>query len=128
MKKNLNQYMGGLLLIASFLVVAGCNMDIKDYCAKWAECEDGNKADERACIDEMKAERKVADVYGCKAQFDDWAACLVDKSVCLEVSYPVNALSSSDVVDTSSDSPMYYYTDDQNCNAEESAYSDCIYP
>jgi hypothetical protein len=119
--------MGGMILVASLVFVAGCEVDIKDYCANWAECENGNKSDEQACIDEKKAELKVAKIYGCETQLQDLTACQVDKSVCLEVTYPVNA-SAVDVSTSSTDSPTYYYTDDQKCTTEDDDYFVCMNP
>ncbi len=116
-----------LSFIASFLFVAGCNMDIKDYCTEWADCEKGNNADKKACTDDLKAERKVADIYGCKTQFDDLIACEVDNARCIEVTYNTNSLSSyyEDYSNVSEPSPIYEYTDEGNCTTVESAYESC---
>jgi hypothetical protein len=128
MKNVMNHFMAGMVLIASFIFIAGCDVDIADYCANWAECENGNKADAKACVDEKKAEWKVAKIYGCETQLQDLTACEVDKSVCLEVTYPPleSAVDSSDT--SLSDSPTYYYTDDQKCLSEDDAYNTCMNP
>lgn len=105
----------GLLLLWAGSVLWGCNTDIRNYCKDMAECEGLSSADEDACIVDLKGERKVADEYGCRDEFDDFYTCIVDNGQC----------------EFESGEGVSYYTTGTdevgypNCIAEEGIYDTC---
>jgi hypothetical protein len=83
--KTFLQTIQPFLLIAAVLVVAfGCIPDLRSYCENRNDCIDGNDNDLKACKDDMRRLRDVADIYGCKDQFKNLLSCTADNGECLD--------------------------------------------
>ena len=73
-----------LLVALLMLGISGCYGDIREYCEKQINCLDGNKADEKACVETAKGERRAAKKYGCRDEYDVYMECQVDNGECVE--------------------------------------------
>ena len=114
--------------------VVGCSPEISDYCANKVACERGNEYDEDACIEELKSDEDVADVYGCKSAHEGLIQCLNDFSVCMPASssyelsftdeYPLDTESSSS--DTTAVEPGYFTVPDNSCSAAYDVLDSCM--
>lgn len=78
-KRNMTR----LAVAGAMLLLSGCYGDIKDYCEKRNDCMNGNDNDEKACVAELKGERKKYKQWGCKDQWDAYMECLVDEMDCV---------------------------------------------
>ena len=105
----------GIALLGVLGVMMGCNGDIKDYCENLAACEGKTSYDRDACEEALKGERKIADEYGCRDEFDDYYACFVDYGICAS--------------NGGSDGNEYTYGNDETgmpaCSEEEYDYNGC---
>ena len=104
-----------LLFFAALGCIAGCSGDIKDYCEDLAACEGLSSADQDACVEFLKGDRKIADDYGCRDEFDAYYGCYVEYGQCeYDSMYGENS---------------YVYGNDETglsaCDAEETAYYGC---
>lgn len=73
---------GGALGVMTMLVAPGCGSPINSVCKAQCDCLGCNDSALQNCIDQGKAEQKVADNLGCGGLFDDAAACVQKNGVC----------------------------------------------
>jgi hypothetical protein len=86
--KNIFPKATALVLVSlTALWFSGCYKDIRDYCEEMVDCEGGNDEDEKACVEELKGERKAAREYDCRDEFDDMLECFVDHGDCEDGDY-----------------------------------------
>lgn len=115
--KNMDKIFRNFLVPTAILFAAmGCSPDISSYCKDVSDCYNGNEYDEDACVTDMKTERKVADIYGCKTQFEDEISCWADNGRCETVEYG----------DYGMYSDLNYYNDNDLCAAQDEAYDMCM--
>ncbi len=58
----------------------GCTA--QNFCKERMACEGGNDADYAACVAYFDADSKVAEAYGCDAEWAEASTCLVEESEC----------------------------------------------
>ena len=79
----------------------------KGFCKELIECEGGNDADLKWCVEDWEFKKESAAAYGCKDEYTAFRDCMVDNSVC----------------DTAGSS--YVLQPDTACDAVESNLDDC---
>ena len=92
-------------------ILAGCGTLLSgytQYCEEYIDCLDGNKEDERACVIDFNESERIAKVYGCKDDFNDYMGCMKEEADC-------ESMGRTD-----------YWTADDDCEDEYEDYLDCL--
>jgi hypothetical protein len=71
--------------VVAFLVAAlgACGPSGSDYCEDRRDCMGASEADEDACNEYFDYHTEMADIQGCRDEFDDYFECFFDKAKCL---------------------------------------------
>lgn len=74
--------------LTSFL--SGCGPSVGGYCNEAKNCEGGNDFDEESCNIRFDEYAALSDNSNCAAEFDEWFACLEERSRCNDDRYRVD--------------------------------------
>ncbi len=101
--------MRGVLILPT--LVLGCGnlfSGYGQYCEEYIDCLDGNLEDEKACVLEAQEAERVAKVYGCSDELNDYVDCMMEDARCESMG------------------PVDYWTSDGDCDDDYADYLDCL--
>jgi hypothetical protein len=83
MERLLKGYGRGAVPVLLLAGLGACGPSGTDYCEDRIECTLGSEADEDACNEYFDYHEEMADIQGCRDEFDDYFECFFDKAKCL---------------------------------------------
>jgi hypothetical protein len=88
--------------------MVGCTSIYSEYCEEYTDCVDGNDMDRKACLQTISNEKKLAKIYDCSDDFQDYMECMMDDATCDNVGR------------------YDYWTDRGDCRDDASDLVECI--